>query len=64
MSPAAGAAADRVYNLTLACRPCNHAKDNRSVAELDQLKVQVRAKQALRDATAVNTRKHVPGRSW
>lgn len=56
--PRSRGGSDRVSNLTLACIPCNQAKDNRPVEDFtperaaDILK---RAKAPLRDAAAVNT---------
>ncbi len=58
--PKSKGGSDRVSNLTLACRPCNEKKGNRSIEDFlkrkpDILKrVLANAKKPLRDATAVN----------
>jgi 5-methylcytosine-specific restriction endonuclease McrA len=44
----------RVSNLTLACRPCNDRKGNHTATEVRRPDIQARAKQPLKDATAVN----------
>jgi 5-methylcytosine-specific restriction endonuclease McrA len=52
--PQARGGADRVSNLTLACRTCNQAKGNRTAAEFGFPAVQERARQPLKDAAAIN----------
>jgi 5-methylcytosine-specific restriction endonuclease McrA len=58
---------DRVSNLTLACEPCNRAKDNRDVREFlagqpDTLKrILAQAKAPLKDAAAVNSVRYATG---
>ena len=59
--PKARGGSNRVSNLTLACRPCNEAKDARDVHEFlahdpaRLARVLARANAPLRDAAAVNT---------
>lgn len=59
--PKSRGGSNRVSNLTLACRGCNEAKDNRDVAEFlthDPQRLQdilARVKAPLRDAAAVNS---------
>jgi 5-methylcytosine-specific restriction endonuclease McrA len=45
---------NRVSNLTLACKPCNQAKDDRTAEEFGYPQIQAQAQQPLRDAAAVN----------
>jgi 5-methylcytosine-specific restriction endonuclease McrA len=60
IQPKSRGGSDRISNLTLACEPCNHAKDNQPVAVFltgkpDLLKrIQAQAKAPLKDAAAVN----------
>lgn len=54
ITPQSRGGSDRVSNLTLACRPCNQAKDNRTAAEFGHPEVQAKAKQPLHGAAAVN----------
>ena len=59
--PRSKGGSDRVSNLALACRPCNQAKGNRTIAEFlahDRKRlecIQAQAKAPLADAAAVNT---------
>jgi hypothetical protein len=46
---------DRVSKLTIACEPCNQAKDTRTAEEFDHPEVQSPVLVPLRDAAAVNT---------
>lgn len=46
---------DRVSNLTLACVPCNRAKDRLTAAEFGHPEVQAQARMPLKAAAAVNT---------
>lgn len=55
--PRSKGGSDRISNLTLACIPCNQAKDNRPVEEFAPTRsdaILKRAKAPLRDAAAVN----------
>ncbi|NVZ08944.1 HNH endonuclease [Allochromatium humboldtianum] len=58
--PRARGGSDRVSNLTLACRPCNQRKGNRSIEDFLQRQparlhqIQAQAKAPLQDAAAVN----------
>ena len=58
--PKARGGTNRLSNLTLACGPCNQAKDNRPVAEflakdpVRRAKIQAQATRPLKDAAAVN----------
>src|SRR5262245_45975114 len=45
---------NRVSNLTIACKPCNDAKGNRTAAEFGHPEIQAQAKAPLHDAAAVN----------
>jgi hypothetical protein len=45
---------NRVSNLTIACKPCNDAKGQRTAAEFGHPQIQAQAKAPLRDAAAVN----------
>jgi 5-methylcytosine-specific restriction endonuclease McrA len=45
---------DRVSNLTLACEKCNQEKANRTAAEFGFPQIEIRGKQPLKDAAAVN----------
>src|SRR5579859_3014920 len=53
--PRSRGGSDRVSNLTLACRPCNQAKGNRTAAEFGHPEVERAARRPLNDAAAVNT---------
>ncbi len=52
--PKSRGGSDRVSNLTLACRPCNQQKGNRTAEEFGHPRVQAQAKAPLKDAAAVN----------
>jgi 5-methylcytosine-specific restriction endonuclease McrA len=52
--PEARHGSNRVSNLTMACKPCNDAKGNRTAAEFGHPEIQAQAKAPLRDAAAVN----------
>jgi 5-methylcytosine-specific restriction endonuclease McrA len=52
--PKSRGGSDRISNLTLACTPCNQAKDNQTAAEFGFPEIQSRAKAPLKDAAAVN----------
>jgi 5-methylcytosine-specific restriction endonuclease McrA len=52
--PKSRGGSDRVSNLTIACVPCNQAKDNQTAEEFGHPEVQARARMPLRDAAAVN----------
>jgi 5-methylcytosine-specific restriction endonuclease McrA len=52
--PEARDGSNRVSNLTMACKPCNDAKGNRTAVEFGHPEIQAQAKQPLRDAAAVN----------
>ena len=58
--PRANGGSDRVSNLTLACRPCNQRKGNRSIEDFLQRQpallhqIQAQAQAPLQDAAAVN----------
>jgi 5-methylcytosine-specific restriction endonuclease McrA len=46
---------NRVSNLTLACKPCNQRKGNRTATEHGYPQLQISARQSLRDAAAINS---------
>jgi 5-methylcytosine-specific restriction endonuclease McrA len=52
--PKARDGSNRVSNLTIACKPCNDAKGQRTAAECGHPQIQAQAKAPLRDAAAVN----------
>jgi 5-methylcytosine-specific restriction endonuclease McrA len=54
ITPQSRGGSDRVSNLTLACRPCNQAKNNRAATEFGHPEVQAKAKQPLHNMAAVN----------
>jgi 5-methylcytosine-specific restriction endonuclease McrA len=53
--PRARGGSNRVSNLTLACGPCNDAKDDKTAAEFGHPEVQAQARTPLAAAAAVNT---------
>lgn len=53
--PKSRGGSNRISNLTLACRPCNEAKGNKTAVEFGHPEVQAKAKASLKDAAAVNT---------
>jgi hypothetical protein len=55
MTPTSRDGSDAVWNLTLACRPCNQRKGTRTAAEFGFPELEVLGKRPLRDAAAVNT---------
>lgn len=54
ITPKTRGGSNRVSNLTLACHHCNQKKGTQTAAEFGFPEVQKRAKQPLKDATAVN----------
>jgi len=52
--PKSRGGSNAVSNLTLACRPCNQRKGNKTAEEFGHPKVQALAKRPLKDAAAVN----------
>ncbi len=54
ITPKSKGGSNRVSNLTLACHECNQKKGNQTAAEFGYLEIQVKAKQPLKDAAAVN----------
>ena len=61
--PKSRGGSNRVSNLTLACQPCNVAKNSQTAAEFGYPTIQVQARQPLKDAAAVNaTRYEIGGR--
>ena len=52
--PKSRGGSNRVSNLTLACTPCNRAKNNQTAEELGDPLILSKAKQPLKDAAAVN----------
>ncbi|WP_189240709.1 RNA-guided endonuclease IscB [Planomonospora parontospora] len=69
IQPRARGGSDRISNLTLACVPCNQAKDARPVEEFLKrdpkrlARLLAQAKAPLRDAAAVNTTRQALGRT-
>ena len=55
ITPRSRGGSDRVSNLTVACKACNTKKGTHTAAEFGHPQIQVRAKQPLKDAAAVNT---------
>jgi len=53
--PKSRGGSNRVSNLTLACRDCNQEKGNLTASEFGFPQIQARAKQPLRNATAINS---------
>lgn len=54
IQPRSRGGSDRVSNLTIACRPCNQAKNNQTAAEFGHPDVQKNTKRTLKDAAMVN----------
>jgi 5-methylcytosine-specific restriction endonuclease McrA len=54
ITPKSRGGSNRVSNLTLACRPCNQKKGNKTADEFGHPNVQKLAKAPLKDASAVN----------
>ncbi len=54
ITPKARGGTNRVSNLTIACKPCNQAKNTQTAAEFGHPQVQAKAKMPLKDAAAVN----------
>jgi 5-methylcytosine-specific restriction endonuclease McrA len=54
IAPKSRSGSNRVSNLTLACRPCNEAKGNKTAAEFGHPEIQAKAQTPLKDAAAVN----------
>src|SRR5439155_21372448 len=52
--PRSRGGSNRVSNLCLACHACNQAKGDKTAAEWGHPEVEAQAKQALKDAAAVN----------
>lgn len=52
--PKSRGGSDRASNLTLACRPCNERKGNRTATEIGHAEVEARATAPRRDAAAIN----------
>lgn len=61
LTPRAQGGSNRVSNLTLACRPCNQKKGNRTAAEFGHPALQAEAKAPLKDAAAVNATRYAIG---
>ena len=55
ITPKSRGGSNRVSNLCLACRPCNVRKGNQTATEFGYPLIQVKAKQPLKYASAVNT---------
>jgi 5-methylcytosine-specific restriction endonuclease McrA len=55
LTPRSRGGSNRVSKLTLACRPCNQKKGNRTAAEFGHPELQAKAKAPLKDAAAVNS---------
>ena len=54
ITPKSRGGSDRVSNLTLACKPCNQEKGNKTATEYGHPHVENLAKKPLRDAAAMN----------
>jgi 5-methylcytosine-specific restriction endonuclease McrA len=59
MTPTSRDGSDAVWNLTLACRPCNQRKGTRTAAEFGFPELEAIGKRPLRDAAAVNITRQV-----
>jgi 5-methylcytosine-specific restriction endonuclease McrA len=55
MTPESRHGSDAVWNLTLACRPCNLRKGTQTAAEFGYPELEAAGRRPLRDAAAVNT---------
>jgi 5-methylcytosine-specific restriction endonuclease McrA len=53
--PKSRGGSNRVSNLTIACVPCNQAKNNQTAAEFGFPDIQAKAKKPLKDAAAINS---------
>ncbi|MBI1927611.1 RRXRR domain-containing protein [Candidatus Poribacteria bacterium] len=54
ITPKSRDGSNRVSNLTLACNRCNTQKGNQTASEFGHPQIQTKAKQPLKDATAIN----------
>lgn len=54
ITPKSRGGSNRVSNLTLACNGCNQRKGNQTAAEFGHPEIQAKAKQPLKDTSAVN----------
>lgn len=54
ITPKSRGGSNKVGNLTLACRPCNETKGNKTAAEFGHPEVQAKAGTPLKDAAAMN----------
>jgi len=54
ITPRSIGGSNRISNLTLACRPCNHAKGNKTAEEFGYPEIQKQAKSPLRDVAMMN----------
>ena len=61
LTPRSRGGSNRVSNLTLACRPCNQKKGNRTATEFGHPELQAKANAPLKDAAAVNTTRYAIG---
>jgi 5-methylcytosine-specific restriction endonuclease McrA len=61
LTPCSRGGSNRVSNLTLACRPCNQKKGNRTAAEFGYPELQAKAKAPLKDAAVVNATRYAIG---
>ena len=55
ITPKSRGGSNRVSNLCISCRSCNQQKNNQTAAEFGHSHIQAKAKQPLKDATAVNS---------
>lgn len=60
--PKSRGGSNRVSNLTLACNPCNIAKNSQTAAEFGHPDIQAKARRPLRDTAAVNATRFEIGR--
>jgi 5-methylcytosine-specific restriction endonuclease McrA len=61
LTPRSRGGSHRVANLTLACRPCNQQKGNRTAAEFGHPDLQAKANAPLKDAAAINSIRYAIG---